>query len=454
MRLGRILGAAVVVCSLVTGAIVIACKDNSPSPPPAVNQSLTDSITIGAVLSLNGSLNYLGGPEQLGMHVALTQVNALGGVRGKSLNVVVIDDTTDPTTSNNAFATLIGDAGAGAIIGPTGSPEAVIAGPTVFAAQVIQISPSASTPQMTDAQPAHDRFFFRTAASHALQAKALARWMVKGPPAGAFGCRKPAVIYQDDAFGAPIAAAFATAVPLQPVDGGTATVPVSIKVPSAAKNSYSDEVQQVLSSGADCQLLVLFQPLGKQYVIDWVKATQGNPIYTPDKFITLGCNALQSDAFLSSTRTNPADPKSPTAAEGMFVLNFDTNPATPEYGDFKNLYTAAYPLAAGTDVSPYVANTYDALILIALAIEQAGGTSDKLKLRDALFAVSKGGTSYGPAQVGEALADIRAGKDIDYKGASGDVDFDDFGDVLQDFVVYSITSGAFQLLERIKSSTL
>jgi branched-chain amino acid transport system substrate-binding protein len=454
MRFGRTLGAAIVVCSLGAGLAIAACKDSSPSPPPAVNQAVTDTITIGASLSLTGSLNYLGAPEELGARAAVAQVNALGGVLGKSLNIVVIDDTTDPATSNNAFKKLVDDNKAFATIGPTGSPAAVVAGPTMFAAQIIQISPSASTPVMTDAQPAHDRFFFRTAASHALQAKALARWMTKGA-AGVAPCRKPAVIYQDDAFGAPIAAGFAASIATQTVDGGSASVSASIKVPSTAKNSYTDEVQQVMTSGADCQLLALFQPLGKQYVIDWVKATSGNPAYATTKFLTLGCNALQADSFLSSTRANPADPKSPTAAEGMYVLNFDQNPATPEYGDFRNIYTAAYPFANGeTDVSPYAANAYDAVILAALAIEQAGGVTDKIKLRDALFAVSKGGTSYGPGQVGEALADIRAGKDIDYKGASGDVDFDDFGDVLQDFVVYSITTGAFQLVERIKSSTL
>ncbi len=448
------MGAAIVVGATVGGLAIAACKDSSPSPPPSVNQAVTDTVTLGAVLSLSGSLAYLGAPEEIGMRTAVAQVNALGGVVGKSLNIVLIDDTTDPTTSKNAFQKLIDESHAAAIIGPTGSPAAVAAGPTLFNAQVIQISPSASTPTMTDAQPPRERFFFRTAASHAVQAKALARWITKGP-AGGTACRKPAVIYQDDAFGAPIAAGFAVSVAGQALDGGAASVAVSIKVPPTAKNSYADEVQQVIASGADCQLLALFSPLGKQFVIDWVKATTGNPVYAPAKFLTLGCNALQSDTFLSSTRTNPADPKSPTAAEGMYILNFDQNPATPEYGVFRNIYTAATPLATGqADVSPYAANAYDAVILIALAIEQAGGVTDKVKLRNALFDVSRGGTSYGPGQVGEALADIRAHKDIDYKGASGDVDFDDSGDVLQDFVVYSITTGAFQLVERIKSNTL
>jgi branched-chain amino acid transport system substrate-binding protein len=453
MTLRRAIALFSVGCSLAGGAAAVACSTSSSSAPAPVNQAVTDTITIGAVLSLSGSLNYLGEPEAQGMRVAVQQINALGGVLGKNLAISLVDDATDPTQSANAYNGLLPKAPV-AFLGPTGSPAAVADGPIALGAQIFTVSPSASTPVMTDAQPAHNRFFFRTAASHALQAKALATWMVRGP-AGGTGCRKPAVIFQNDAFGAPIAQIFAATVASKAIDGGTAQVPVSVSVPGTAKGSYTDEVNQVLASGADCQLLALFQPLAKQYVVDWVKATAGNPAYTPDKFLTLGCNALKVDTFISATRQNPADPASPTAADQMYVLNFDATPITPEFGVFKNLYTAAYPLAQGTtEVSAYIANTYDAVILIALAIEQAKSTTDKIAIRDALFAVSKGGTSYGPSQVGDALAAIRAGQDIDYKGASGDVDFDDYGDVLQDFAVFRIQSGAFQLVERIKASTL
>jgi branched-chain amino acid transport system substrate-binding protein len=431
----------------------LACASSSNGPPP-VDQKDTDVVTFGAVLSLSGSLDYIGGPEELAMRVAVNQLNALGGAAGKSFAISLLDDATDPSISTNAYNTLLAHPPV-AFIGPSGSPAAVGVQSIIFNAQIIDITPSASTPALTHAQPAHDRFMFRTAASHLLQAKALARWMTTGPSGGATGCKRPAVIYQDDAFGQPIAQNFASNFAQSPpTDGGIAPgVAVSIAVPNTPKGSYSAEVQRVLDAGADCQLLVLFQALGKQYVVDWAKAADAN--HAPDKFITLGCNSLDVDTFLASTRLNPADPKSPTAAEGMYVLNFDTNPATPEYGVFKNVYTAQYPLGPNqTDLAPNTANTYDAVILVALAIAQAGGTSDRLKLRDALFDVSKGGTSYGPGQLADALAAIRAGKDIDYKGASGDVDFDDFGDVLQDFVVKRIQDGAFQVIERLKADQL
>jgi ABC-type branched-subunit amino acid transport system substrate-binding protein len=468
MTRARLLALCIVASSVAGGLTGAACSSSSSAPPP-VNQTTTDVLNVGVVLSLTGSLNYLGGPEEQGMRTAVAQVNALGGVLGKQLGVVLIDDTTDPNTCTSAFNTVV-QQNLVATVGPSGSPEAVAASPVLYQAKVLEISPSASTPQMSDAQPAVDRYFFRTAASHAVQAKAIARWIAKGPPGGT-ACKRPAVIYQNDAFGSPLGLGFATDLSLEagdaggPIDagpdadggssGGPPVVAVSIPVPNTAATSYTTQVQQVIASGADCQVLMLFQALGKQYMLDWVKATTGNPTYDPARFTTLGCNALDVDSFIAATRTNPADPQSPTAIEGMYALNFDSNPATPEYGSFKNIHTAKFPLTADqTNPPAYTANTYDAVILIALALEKAGTYTDRVKVRDALFAVSRGSESYGPGQVADALAAIRAGKDVKYKGASGDLVFDDFGDVLQDFVVFKVQQGAFSLVEKIKASSL
>jgi branched-chain amino acid transport system substrate-binding protein len=441
----------------IAAGFAAACSSSSSGPPP-VNQQATDTIPIGAVISLTGTLNYLGLPEQLAVKVALSQVNAVGGVLGKNLALTVIDDATDPNTSQNAYNSLNNQQRPVAFIGPTGSPAAVVVQAIAFQNQIIDITPSASTPILTDAQPSHDRYMFRTAASHDLQAKALAKWMAAGPPGGGPAtCTKPAVIYQDDAFGAPMAAAFQKYFPANvSTDGGITPGVVLIKVPATAQGSYKPQVDQVINDPSiNCQLLILFQALGKQYVVDWINETSGQPTHAFDKFLTLGCNALQVDTFIAATRQNPADPKSPSFAENMYTLNFDTNPQTPEFGDFKNLFTAQNPLQQGqADISPYTANTYDAVILIALAIQQAGGTDDKVKLRDALFDVSRDGTSFGPAQVADALAAIRDGKNIDYQGASGNVDFDDNGDVLQDFVVFKIQQGAFSKIQNLKASSL
>src|SRR5205807_6540431 len=134
-----------------------------------------------------------------------------------------------------------------------------------------------------------------------------------------------------------------------------------------------------------------------------------------------------------------ADPNSPTSAEGVYGIYVDPSPDTPEYHQFQNLYSSLFPSVDVTDtvLLRSTANQYDACMLIALALQKAGGAADRVKLRDALYDVSHGAkpgaAAFGPAKLPDAIAAIKRGEDIDYVGASGQVDFDDNGLVQEDF---------------------
>ena len=94
--------------------------------------------------------------------------------------------------------------------------------------------------------------------------------------------------------------------------------------------------------------------------------------------------------------------------------------------------------------NPFVAETYDAVVLIALAAEKAGTTTDSAKIRDALRDVANPpGEVVGPGVDGirRALELIRDGKDINYEGAAGSQDFDENGDVLSTIEIWKIENG-------------
>ncbi|CAB4573156.1 unannotated protein [freshwater metagenome] len=73
----------------------------------------------------------------------------------------------------------------------------------------------------------------------------------------------------------------------------------------------------------------------------------------------------------------------------------------------------------------YAAESYDAVVLIALAAEQGGATDGKT-IRDNLQSVSRDGTKCTTFADCKAL--IAEGTDIDYDGVSGPIDFDQNGD--------------------------
>jgi ABC-type branched-subunit amino acid transport system substrate-binding protein len=108
---------------------------------------------------------------------------------------------------------------------------------------------------------------------------------------------------------------------------------------------------------------------------------------------------------------------------------------------FEADYEAAFALVPPL---PYMDTTYDAVVLIALAAEKAGTTTDSAAIRDALREVANSpGEVVGPGVDGiaKALQLIRDGKDINYEGAGGSQDFDENGDVVSTIEIWKITGG-------------
>ncbi len=93
------------------------------------------------------------------------------------------------------------------------------------------------------------------------------------------------------------------------------------------------------------------------------------------------------------------------------------------------LFAKAFAGTGMDPAAPYAAHGYDATFLVALAIEKAGA-ADPAKIAAALPEVANApGEVVRPGEWEKAKALIAAGKDVNYEGASGSVDFDAAGDV-------------------------
>jgi ABC-type branched-subunit amino acid transport system substrate-binding protein len=390
---------------------------------------------------------------QTGIAVAEAQLNSYGGILGKQIHFRLQDDASDPMVGTGVVNGFIGDAGHPAmpgLLGPSGSTLAHDLQALVHDAKVSLISSSASTPVTRDAEACPDRYFFRTAASHALQAKALAFRAYSGfaspgdagsmGPA-ATGCRQLAVINTDDDYGNPMADGIASEIALL---GGAVVFQAKVPTRAQATDYYNGVVQNLIMNSPmpDCQIVVSLSDVADAYMRSFKTMTAGNPSWT--SLVSMCSNGCAPQAFLVNGRDNPQDPSSPTVGEGMYVMNLDLNPTTPQHQEFVNLYSLYYPLDGGTDPPGYAANNYDAAILLALAIEAAGTATDPVAIRDQLIPVSRPpGTAYPPGEVASALEAIQRKWDIDYDGASGPVDFDDCGEVISGYVVSQIVGGQF-----------
>jgi len=83
-------------------------------------------------------------------------------------------------------------------------------------------------------------------------------------------------------------------------------------------------------------------------------------------------------------------------------------------------------------------NNYDAAYLIALAAQKAGSATGQA-IKDNIFAVANPpGTEIFAGEWAKALGEISAGRDINYQGASGAVDINQFGDSLSGYVIWGV----------------
>jgi branched-chain amino acid transport system substrate-binding protein len=110
----------------------------------------SDTIVIGAYLSMTGSTATFGTTTERGANMAIDELNAQGGVLGKKLELVTLDDQGKADEAGNAVTRLIDLNGAVAIIGEVQSSLSLVGGRIAQRRQVPMVSPSSTNPKVTE----------------------------------------------------------------------------------------------------------------------------------------------------------------------------------------------------------------------------------------------------------------------------------------------------------------
>ncbi len=206
--------------------------------------------------------------------------------------------------------------------------------------------------------------------------------------------------------------------------------------------------------------LVPHEMVQPTYASELSRATGGNPdvlaaISYPESAQIYLREALEGgyiDTFIFCDGT-----KSPDMNEAVGVDKLEgtygTAPGSP-MTDARRIFEANYESAfAVVPPLPYMDTTYDAVVLIALAAEKAGTTTDSVAIRDALRDVANPpGEVVGPGIEGiwKAMELVRQGKDINYEGAGGSQDFNERGDVISTIEIWKIEGGEIVSTERFE----
>jgi ABC-type branched-subunit amino acid transport system substrate-binding protein len=120
-------------------------------------------------------------------------------------------------------------------------------------------------------------------------------------------------------------------------------------------------------------------------------------------------------------------------------------------GPGTEFFTTEYENAFGAEPQIYDGQAYDAAAIMLLA-NAAAGENDGAAVRDNMNKVANPeGEVVTPEQLPEGIEMVANGQDIDFRGASSAVDFDEAGDmkaVTYDY--FQFTSDGLETVEKIK----
>ncbi len=360
------------------GLVVAGCSsDGGESSGP---------LKIGSLLPETGNLAFLGPPEFAGVDLAVQEINDAGGVLGNPIEHLRGDsgDTSTDIAQQTVDAHIA--AGVSAIVGAASSGVSLTVIDKITSAGIVHFSPANTSPDLTTY--ADDGYYFRSAPSDTFQGAVLGQLMAND------GASNAVFLNLDDAYGNGLAkygiAAFS----------GTSTN--IVYNPQAAE--FSADVAKAKAANPDAIALIGFDETAK-IIAEMIKQGVG-----PDKVpLYLVDGNLSAQAY----KDLPA---------GIMKGVKATLPGVLASADLQAKLLEVDP--ALTDFS-YAPESYDAVMLIALAAEQ-GGATDGATIRDNLQAVSAGGTKcYTFAECKALIAD---GEDIDFDGVSGPIEFDSNGD--------------------------
>lgn len=164
-----VLGVAVLL-SLATAA---CGSSSSGSGSSGSSSGSKDPIEVGAILSLSGAVSAFGLLTQQGVDLAVTDVNAHGGVNGRQLGVKYFDDTSRPERAVALAQQVVSDKNIVAVIGGTAAATGPALTPVLNKGGVPTITLYGDPKQTTSP----GEFIFHTAAAYDQHADAILKYV-------------------------------------------------------------------------------------------------------------------------------------------------------------------------------------------------------------------------------------------------------------------------------------
>jgi ABC-type branched-subunit amino acid transport system substrate-binding protein len=365
---------------------IAALRQTGDANPPCKGKS-NGVFEVGGLLAETGDLgDILGAPQAAGAALAVADVNKAGGVNGKPMKYTPKDSgDAEPDLATPAVEAHL-QAGVDAILGASASQISQNQIEKIIGACTIMFSPSNTGPLFTTYKDKD--LYFRTAAADILQGRVLAQQAIDD------GATNGVILARQDAYGQGLDTYIKSAF----VESGGTIKDDIFYDPKAS--DFSSEIGKVVADKPDALFLVGFDESSTilSGLIEKGFTPKTNKIYFVEGNMadTVGKAINKAGALVGIKGTIPGAEVQKPFHDRM--LKQDPKLTTFTYGP----------------------ETYDAVTILALAAD-AAKTDESDEVARKINSVTRDGEKCKDYASCKALLD--QGKDIDYDGQSGPVDF-------------------------------
>ena len=319
-----------------------------------------DSITIGTVTTNSGTAAAYGEAEIKGFELAVSEINAKGGINGKKVKLESMDDKGDATEASNAYNKLAGDNNVLAVAGPTISATTAAVAPLADQSKLVTIAPAATSDSIETGN-----YLFRTCFKDSYQGEVAARFAAEN-----LKVKKVAVLYgTGDPYSSGVGEAFAKAAEklgLEVVDKESSS--------SADDTEYSAQLQKIQASGAELLYAPYYYSVAGPYIIPQARSV-GFEGYV-----------MGPDGYDGLKLTGDKSQYNKTYYTTHYSADDNTNSKVQDF-------IKSYKSKNNAEPNTFAALGYDTIYMIKQAIEKAGKNATREDVRNAVAGMTFDGVT-------------------------------------------------------------
>jgi neutral amino acid transport system substrate-binding protein len=412
---------------LSTSLLLTACQSgNNTSTGDNNASSDANGLKLGTLVPTTGDLSSIGQNMPVAAKLAVDTINACGGVNEAQVSLIEEDDQTDPSVGSTAMTKLAEVDRVAGVVGSFASSVSSAAVDVAVRNKVMMVSPGSTSPTFTDRAKNGDfnGYWARTAPPDTYQAQALAALAAKK------GFKTVSTVAINNDYGVGFEQQFVTA--FEKAGGSIVNKSSPVRYdPKAA--TLDSEAKATFAGQPNAVAAVLYAETGsillksafEQGLIENVTLLLTDGVYSEDFIRQVGKTGDGKSIIAGALGTVPG-------ADGKALESFST----------------LWKEKTGKEVTAYVPNSWDAAVLMMLAAESANAnTGEGIKSKILEVSNAPGTEVTEPCQ---AMELVRKGEDINYQGASGNVDIDANGDVVGSYDVWEVgEDGSLKVIDKV-----